>query len=125
MAVADEPLSNREILSHFDEERRNRKAIDDRVTGLAANSVTIDAWTRENGHLQKDIATVDAHCEERHKTAMAALEDLGGELRSAIGEVKTALDKRSDRVWTRVLAIASILAVLATAYYAAAHQGVR
>jgi len=118
--VADEPLSNREILGKFDDRQRDQKALDDRLTTLAQNTVTIDAWTRENGHLQKDIAEVDEHCEERHKIAMDAL----GELRRSIDGVKAAVEKRSDRVWTRVLAIASILAVLVTAWYTAVHQGV-
>jgi len=119
--VADEPLSNREILGKFDDRQRDQKALDDRLTNLAQTTVSVDSWQRENGHLQKDIAEVDEHCEERHKIAMDAL----GELRKALDGVKAAVEKRSDRVWTRVLAIASILAVLATAWYATAHQGGR
>lgn len=119
--MADEPLSNREILSRFDDDRSSRKAIDDRLTSLAQSTVSVDSWQRENGHIQKDIAEVDEHCEERHKIAMDAL----GELRKSLDGVKAAVEKRSDRVWTRVLAIASILAVLATAWYATVHQGGR
>lgn len=121
MIVADEPLSNREILSRFDDERANRKAIDDRLTQVAQNSVTVDAWTRENGHLQRDIAEVDDHCEERHQVAMGALE----ELRKSLGEVKSAVEKRSELTWQRVLTVAGILVALGAAWYSAVHQGVR
>lgn len=118
--MADEPLSNREILSHFAEERSNRKAIDDRLTSLAQTTVTVDSWQRENGHLQKDIAEVDAHCEERHKVAMDAL----SALRDALDDVKDAVEKKGEVTWQRALGVASILAVLAAAWYTAVHQGV-
>lgn len=119
MNVPDEPLSNREILSRFDDQRRDKKAIDDRLTQLAQNTVTVDSWQRENGHIQKDIAEVDEHCEERHQVAMGALD----ELRKALDGVKSAVEKRSEITWQRALAVASILAVLGAAWYAAVHQG--
>lgn len=118
--MADEPLSNREILGKFDDQRRNQKAVDDRLTQLAQSTVTVDSWQRENGHLQKDIAEVDDHCEERHQVAMAALEDL----RKSLDGVKSAVEKRSEITWQRILGVASILAVLAAAWYTAVHQGV-
>lgn len=123
---ADEPLSNREIVSKFAEVdrrfrelREDRKTVDDRITKLAGDSVSAEAWARENGHLQKDIAEVDAHCEERHNIAMAAITDV----RKAVQEVKASIDKRSDLTWQRVLGILGILAVLAAAWYTALHQG--
>lgn len=119
--MADDPLTTREILGKFDDQRRDQKAADDRLTQLAQSTVSVDSWQRENNHLQKDIAEVDAHCEERHKIAMSALEDL----RTSIGEVKTAVEKRAELTWQRVLAIAAILAALGAAWYAASHQVVR
>lgn len=119
--MPDEPLSNREILDRFADQRSDQKASDDRLSQLAQNTVSVDSWQRENAHLQKDVAEVDAHCEERHQIAMTALKDL----RDALGEVKSAVEKRSEITWQRALAVASILAVLGAAWYAAVHQGVR
>jgi|GEM_PF-6912332 len=110
--MADEPLTNREILGKFEDVRRDQSAIDTRVNTLAQSTVSVDSWTRENSHLAKDIAEVDAHCEERHQIVMAALAD-----------VKKSVSQRSEITWQRVLGIASILAVLAAAWYTAVHQG--
>lgn len=116
---SDEPLSNREIVSKFrefdkriDEARDDRKHADDRLARLAQDMVSSEAWSRENGHIQKDIAEVDAHCEERHKIVMRTL-----------GDLKASIDKRSDLTWQRVIGILGILAVLAAAWYTALHQG--
>jgi hypothetical protein len=127
---ADSPLSDREVLGKFADIRADQKAIDDRVAKLASETVTTETWARENGHIQRDIAEVDAHCEERHKITMGAL----GEVKSAMRDLKTSseqqirdlkssLEKKSDFTWQRVLAIASILAILAAAWYTALHQG--
>jgi hypothetical protein len=116
---SEEPLSTREILGKFEEVRRGQEAGDNRIADVASKSVTIDAWARENGHIQQDIAAVDAHCEERHNIAMAAIKDV----KSAIQDVKASVEKRSDLTWQRVLGIVSILAVLAAAWYTALHQG--
>jgi len=138
---ADEPLTNREILGKFDEVRRGQKATDDRVAELANKTVSAEVWARENGHMAKDIAEVDAHCEERHKITMRAL----GDMKDAMGELKKftqdslkelkssgeqqikdlriSLDKKSEFTWTRVLMIVGILATLAAAWYSALHPG--
>jgi hypothetical protein len=118
--LPDEPLSNREILGKFEDQRTAQRAVDDRITALAQSTVTVDSWQRENGHIQKDIAEVDVHCEERHQIAMGALDDL----RRSLSEVKTAVEKRSDITWQRVLGVSSIVAVLVAAWYTAVHQGV-
>lgn len=109
---SEEPLTNREILSRFEEVRRNQEALDTRVSKVAQDSVSTETWARENGHIQKDIAEVDAHCEERHLIVMDTL-----------GELKKSIEKRSDLTWQRVLGILSILAVLAAAWYTALHTG--
>lgn len=116
---SEDPLSDREIVTRFqgidrrfEEVRDDKKALDDRLTRLAQETVTTEAWSRENGHIQKDIAEVDAHCEERHKIVMKAL-----------GELKQSVEKRSDLTWQRALGILGILAVLAAAWYTALHQG--
>lgn len=120
---SEEPLTNREILGRFEEVRRNQEALDTRVSKVAQDSVSTETWARENGHTQKDIAEVDAHCEERHKITMKALGDLKESSEKALSELKKSIEKRSDLTWQRVLGILSILAVLAAAWYTALHQG--
>jgi len=127
---SEEPLSNREILAkftevdkRFDAARDDKKAVDDRITRLAQNTVTNEAWARENGHVQKDIAEVDAHCEERHKIVMEAIGELKKATDKSFGELKKSIEKRSDLTWQRVIGILSILAVLAAAWYTALRQG--
>lgn len=138
---AEEPLTNREILSRFDEVRRGQRATDDRVAELANKTVSTEVWARENGHMAKDIAEVDAHCEQRHKITMAALGDMKdavGELKKftqdslkelkasgeqQIKDLKSSLEQKSEFTWTRVLMILGILATLAAAWYSALHQG--
>jgi hypothetical protein len=138
---ADEPLSNREIREKFADIRADQKAIDDRVANLANRTVSSETWARENGHIQRDIAEVDAHCEERHKITMTVLDDVKAamdkladstqaslkELKTSseqqVRDLKTSLEKKGDFTWQRVLAVASILAVLAAAWYSALHQG--
>lgn len=127
---ADEPLSNREILGKFEEVRRGQEAADNRIADVASKSVSIDAWARENGHIQQDIADVDAHCEERHRLTMTALGDVKNAMadmkrtsEQALGELKKTIEQRSEITWQRVLGIASIVAVLAAAWYTALHGG--
>jgi hypothetical protein len=140
---ADEPLTSREIREKFADIKEDQKARDDRVAKLASEVVTAEAWGRENGHLQRGIAEVDAHCEERHKTTLKALDEVKSavtdfkkstqdalkELKSAseqqVKDLKSSIEKKSEFTWTRVLAIAAILATLAAAWYAALHQGGR
>ncbi len=128
--AADSPLSDREILGKFADIKADQKATDDRVAKLASETVTTDTWARENGHLQRDIAEVDAHCEERHKVTMGALDEVKTAMRDLktsgeqqIRDLKSSLERKSDFTWQRVLAIASILAILAAAWYTALHQG--
>jgi hypothetical protein len=109
---SEEPLTNREILGKFEDVRRDQASADTRIARVAADAVTTEAWQRENGHIQRDIAEVDAHCEERHKITMNALEEL-----------KRTVEKKSEFTWNRFLAIASILVVLIAAWYTALHQG--
>lgn len=138
---AEEPLTTREILGKFDEVRRGQKATDDRVAKLANETVSAEVWARENGHMSKDIAEVDAHCEERHKITMRTLDEMKSamsELRKAthdslkelktsgeqqIRDLKSSLEKRGEFTWTRILMILGILATLAAAWYTALHQG--
>lgn len=138
---ADEPLSNREIREKFADVRADQKATDDRVADLANKTVSAEAWARENGHLQRGIAEVDAHCEERHKATLKALDEVKSavtdfkrstqesmkELKAAgeqqVKDLKASLERKSEFTWTRVLAIAAIVATLAAAWYAALHQG--
>ena len=120
---ADEPLTNREIREKFGEIRDDKKNFDERLTNLAKDTVSTEAWARENGHIQRNIAEVDAHCEERHKIVMKALDDLKASTEKALGEVKKTIEKRSEITWTRALGILSILAVLIAAWYTALHQG--
>lgn len=138
---ADEPLTNREILGKFEDVRRDQKNTDDSVRKLASETVNAEVWARENGHLQRGIAEVDAHCEERHKTTLRALDEVKSavadfkkstqdsmkDLKSAgeqqIKDLKASMDRRSEFTWTRILALAAIFATLAAAWYAALHQG--
>ena len=120
---SEEPLTTREILGKFEQVRRNQEAADTRIAHLAQQSVSTETWARENGHIQKDIAEVDAHCEERHRIVMNALDDLKTSSDKALSELKKSIEKRSDLTWQRVLGILSILAVLAAAWYTALHQG--
>lgn len=112
---ADEPLTNREITAKFadidkkfDQERADHGKIDDRITALAGSTVSVEAWARENGHIQKDIAEVDAHCEERHRIQMAAIAEL---------------KKRAESNVTRWLMLGGIAATLVAAWWAALHSG--
>jgi hypothetical protein len=127
---AEEPLSTREILGKFEEVRRGQEAADSRIAKVAAETVTTEVWSRENGHIQRDIAEVDAHCEERHNITMRALTDVKSAMAemkrssdTALGDLKKSIEKRSDLTWQRALGILGILAMLAAAWYTALHTG--
>lgn len=95
--MPDERMSDGEI-------RRSLERIDRRVDDLAKSAVPLDAWTRENLHLQEQIKDGDEDCKERTKQAMTAIEKL---------------EKRSQLTVGRLLMILAILATLLAGWWAA------
>jgi hypothetical protein len=107
--VPDERMSDGEI-------RRSLERIDRRVDDLAKSTVPLDAWNRENIHLQEQIREGDRDCRDRTDLAM-----------KAVKAVRDERDKHSEFTWARVIGILGIVTALAIALITtiAASKGIK
>lgn len=95
--MPDERMSDGEI-------RRSLDRIDRRVDELAKSAVPLDAWTRENVHLQEQIREGDRDCRDRTDLAMKAVKEIKDRSQLTVG---------------RLLMILTILATLLAGWWAA------
>lgn len=109
--MADERMSDGEIRRSLD---RQDRRIDDVVKAM----VTVEAWNRENLHMQERIREGDEDCKDRTQATNAKVDRVEKSAMSAIRE----LQKRKDLTLSRILIILTILATLLAGYWAAFGQ---
>lgn len=84
---------------------RRMDGIETRLTGLAKDAVMASVWQLENGHVRDLIANVEARSKERH-----------GEILTALDELRTGINRRSEWTWQRGIGVASVIAVVIAAW---------
>lgn len=132
--MADDDLTPREIaheLARFERDLRGladrgdreRQALDDRITGLARDTVPLVAHQRDIAGLQKEIADHEADAREAHRDIRAEIDRRANEVESRSMErykaALTAVDElRQSSRFSRQqwVGIASVVAALAAAF---------